>query len=222
MSDKYLTTPATATTTTTKTRKGPHATIRHGSVGIPIYAGTTGGKTRYTIAFHLDGKRQRRMFTDLDEAKREAKLAAEKIQRGLAANNDLSTREREIFHAARKLLQPLDVPIMAAIEEYVRARVVLKDLPLVTAAQEFMRQNEGVKLGVTVPEICNEMVAAKGQDSVSQKYVKQLKWDLKSFSTHFPGPIRHVKSQEIDRLATGAGIHSHDPQQYAPDGEGAV
>jgi hypothetical protein len=59
------------------------------------------------------------MFTDLDEAKREAKLAADKIPRGLAANNDLSTREREIFHAARKLLQPFDVPMLAAIEEYV-------------------------------------------------------------------------------------------------------
>jgi integrase len=204
MSDKYLTTPATASNPT-KTRKGPHATIRHGSVGIPIYAGTTGGRTRYTIAFHLNGKRQRRMFTDLDEAKREAKLAAEKIQRGLSANNDLSTRDREIFHAARNLLQPLGVPMLAAIEEYVRARVVLKDLPLVTAAQEFMRQNEGVRLGVTVPEVCAEMVAAKSQDSVSAGYIKQLKWDLGAFAKVFPGPILHVKSEEIDRWLRGLG-----------------
>lgn len=206
MSDKYLTTPETASATTTKTRKGPHAIIRHGSVSVPIYAGTTGGKTRYTIAFHLDGKRQRRMFTDLDVAKREAKSAAEKIQRGLAANNDLSTRDREIFHAAKKLLQPFDVPMLGAIEEYVRARTVLKDLPLVTAAQEFMRQNEGVKLGVTVPEVCAEMVAAKSQDSVSQGYVNQLKWDFKAFSAQFPGPILHVKSEEIDRWLRGLGF----------------
>ena len=93
MSDKYLT-RSTTTLSDNKSAKGPHAVIRHGSVSVPIYAGTTGGKTRYTIAFHLDGRRQRRMFTDIDKAKSEAKLAAEKIQRGLANNNDLTSRER--------------------------------------------------------------------------------------------------------------------------------
>jgi hypothetical protein len=191
MSDKYLTTSAKASTTT-KTRKGPHVTIRHGSVSVPIYAGTTGGKTRYTIAFHLDGQRQRRMFTDLDEAKREAKFAAEKIQRGLATNNDLITRDREIFNAAKRLLQLLDLPMLAAIEEYVRARVVLKNLPLVTAAQEFMRQNEGVKLGVTVPEICAEMIAAKGQDSVSHDSDARTARVLRS-------AIRRVAAARLER-----------------------
>ena len=99
MSDNILTTGKN-TVTKTENQKGPHTLVRHGSVTVPIYAGTTGGKTRYTIAFHVDGQRQRRMFTDLDKAKREAKLAAEKIQRGLATNNDLSSRGRELFHAA--------------------------------------------------------------------------------------------------------------------------
>jgi len=65
--------------------------------------------------------RQRRMFTDLDEAKREVKFAAWKIQRGVGTNNDLSTRDREIFHAAKKLLQPFDVPMLAAIDVIVEA-----------------------------------------------------------------------------------------------------
>ena len=103
---------------------------------------TVGGKLRYTMAFNLDGRRQRRMFTDREEAKHEAKLAAEKIQRGLEANNDLSTRDREIFHAARKILTPLDTPMLAAVEEYARARKLLGDLPLLNAVQWFLRQNE--------------------------------------------------------------------------------
>lgn len=198
MSDKYPTTSAT-TPENKQATKGPHTTVRHGSVTIPIYAGTTGGKTRYTIAFHLNGRRQRRMFTDLDKAKREAKLAAEKIQRGLAANNDLTTRDREIFHAAHRLLQPLDVPILAAIEEYVRARAILKELPLVTAAQEFMRQNEGVQLNVTVPRVYLEFLAAKNQDGVCAGYQVQLKSILGQFSREFSGPILHVRSEQIDQ-----------------------
>jgi integrase len=198
MSDKILT-PSDKRPSDSRQSKGPHATVRHGSVTVPIYAGTTGGKIRYTIAFHLDGRRHRRMFTDLDKAKREAKLAAEKIQRGLAANNDLSTRDREIFHAAKKILAPLDVPILTALEEYVQARATLKELPLVTAAQEYMRQNAGVTLGVTVPQVYQELMVAKKQDGVGTDYLVQLKSILERFSRDFPGPILNVKSEQIDQ-----------------------
>lgn len=204
MSDKYLTN-GKKTNKQKQAPKRPHTTVRHGSVTIPIYAGTTGGKTRYTIAFYLDGRRRRRMFTDLDKAKREAKLAAEKIQRGLAGNNDLSTRDREQFHAIRKLLGPLDTPMVAAIEEYVRAREILGDIPLVTAVQEFMRQNDGVTLGVTVPQVCEEMLEAKLQDNVSRGHLIQLKGRFKMISVRFPCPIMHVKSQEIDEWLRSTG-----------------
>jgi len=172
---------------------------------VPIYAGTKGRKIRYTIAFHLNGRRHRRMFTDLDKAKREAKLAAEKIQRGLANNNDLSTRDREIFHAAKKMLAPLDLPILTALEEYVQARATLKELPLVTAAQEYMRQNAGVTIGVTVPQVYQELMVAKKQDGVGTDYLVQLKSILERFCRDFPGPILHVKSQQIDEWLRGTG-----------------
>lgn len=93
------------------------------------------------MAFYLDGRRHRRMFTDLEKAKLEAKLAAEKIQRGLSANNDLSSRDRQIFHAARKVLTPLDTPMLAAVEEYASARKLLGDLPLLAAVQGYLKQN---------------------------------------------------------------------------------
>lgn len=198
MSDKYLTNSENRPSNP-REAKGPHATVRHGSVTVPIYAGTKGRKIRYTIAFHLNGRRHRRMFTDLDKAKREAKLAAEKIQRGLANNNDLSTRDREIFHAAKKMLAPLDLPILTALEEYVQARATLKELPLVTAAQEYMRQNAGVTIGVTVPQVYQELMVAKKQDGVGTDYLVQLKSILERFCRDFPGPILHVKSEQIDQ-----------------------
>jgi len=36
--------------------------------------------------------------------------------------------------------------------------------------------------------------------------VNQLKWDFKAFSTQFPGPILHVKSEEIHRWLRGLGF----------------
>jgi len=198
MSDKFLTTGVQCPPTG-RGSEGPHTVVRHKSVTVPIYAGTVGGKVRYTIAFYLDGRRRRRMFTDLEEAKGEAKLAAEKIQRGLEANNDISSRDREIFHAARKLLAPLDTPMLAAVEEYARARKLLGDLPLLATVQSFLRQNEGVSLGVTVPQVYQEMLVAKEQDGLSASYQGQLKAILGLFAGAFPGPILHVKSELIDQ-----------------------
>ena len=75
----------------------PHCVVRYQSASVPIYTYEVHGKTRYTIAFYIDGLRRRRMFADINEAKREAKLAAEKIQRGLQSDNDLRSAEREAF-----------------------------------------------------------------------------------------------------------------------------
>ncbi len=83
MSDTFLTAPssASASISDTRVRKGnpgqPHCIVRHQSASVPIYAGDVHGKTRYTLSYFLDGRRKRRMFTDLDAAKREAKLVAE-------------------------------------------------------------------------------------------------------------------------------------------------
>jgi|GEM_PF-6178872 len=140
--------------------EGPHTVIRHGPVSIPIYAGTVGGKVRYTIAFYLDGRRQRRMYTDIEKAKRKAKLAAEKIQRGLSGNNDLTSRDRETFHAARKILAPLDTPMLSVAEEYATARKLLGDMPLLAAVQGFLKQNQGIKLGMTVPQFYEELLVS--------------------------------------------------------------
>lgn len=197
MSDKHLTNGKN-TTKRTEPAKGPHSIVKHGSVTVPIYEGTTGGKVRYTLAYYHNGRRRRRMFTDLDKAKREAKLAAEKIQRGLAANNDLSSRERDLFHAAKKLLSPLGTPMLAAIEEYVLAREILEDVPLVTAAKDYRRQNEGVRTGVPLEVICDELHATKVQDGVCQGYLDAIRSTLAAFCKAFPVSIQHIRSEQID------------------------
>jgi hypothetical protein len=53
-------------------RKGkrgkPVATIKFGSASVPIYRSKSGGRTRFTIAFHREGKRERKVFSTLDAA----------------------------------------------------------------------------------------------------------------------------------------------------------
>lgn len=180
--------------------------MRHQSASVPIYAGHVHGKTRYTISFFLDGRRKRRMFTDLDVAKREAKLIAEKIQKGLQANNDLRPAERESYLAAQRTLKDLDVPLTAAVEEYATCRERLGDVPLLAAVEEYLRRTNGVTVGVTVGQVVEELIAAKEQDGVSERYRLQLQSTLGMFEEAFSGPIMHVKSDRIDQWLRESGL----------------
>ena len=198
MSDKFLTTQERDGLPPTVKRE-PFCVIRHQSATVPVYAGEVHGRTRYTIAYFMEGRRQRRMFTDLDDAKREAKFAAEKIQLGLQATNDLRPAEREAYLAARRRLKGLDMPLLSAIDEYVTCRQRLGDVPLLAAVEEFLRHTKGVTLGVPVAQVCTELIASRKQDRVSNRYQLQLSSTLGMFTKAFPGPIMNVKSEQIDR-----------------------
>lgn len=200
MSDKFLTKSREGQQIGPPEQRGaPLLTVRQGSASVPIYSGVVNGKIRYTIAFYRSGKRVRRMFTALEDAKREAKAAAANIQRGYQENNDLRPAERDAFLAAVSILKGLSVPLVSAVEEYAECRKRLGDIPLLSAVEEFVRRMNGVTLRVTVPEAVEEFLKAKEQDGMSQRYRLQLQSTLGLFAKAFPGPIMHVRSDQIDR-----------------------
>jgi integrase len=174
------------------------AVIRKGSASIPIYAWNSHGKIRYSIAYYHHGRRVRRMFRSLDAAKHEAKLAVENIAKGMQADNDLKPQEREAYLAAIRLLEPFKMPLVSVVEEWVRCREKLAEVPLLPAVEEFLRRARGVTLGVKVPEIVGEFLTAKRTDAVSHRYLLQLTQTLRRFEQSFPGPILEVTAEKID------------------------
>ncbi len=183
----------------TKRKRGkPHATVKFGSAVVPIYRGTSEGRTRFTISYHRDGQRMRQVFSTLDAAKKEARLVAQRIQAGMQHVTDFKPHERDAFVTAAKLLEDLDMPLVAAVQEYVRARKVLGETPLVAAAEEFTRRTRGIKLGVKVGEVVEELLEAKKQDGVSARYILQLQSNLRRFAGVFDVPITHVQRDQID------------------------
>lgn len=200
MSDKFLTNSKEGQQIgPSEQRRAPLCTVRQGSASVPIYSGVVNGKIRYTIAFYHDGRRVRRMFTKLDDAKREAKIVAGNIQRGFQENNDLRPAERDAYLTAIGLLKNVAVPLVSAVEEYAECRKRLGDIPLLSAIEEFVRRMNGVTIGVTVPDAVREFLEAKAQDGMSQRYKLQLQSTLGLFAKAFPGPIMHVRSEQIDR-----------------------
>ena len=172
--------------------------IKVGSVSVPIYASKSDGCIRYTVAFYRDGQRIRRTFGDLELAQQEAKLAAEQIHAGLGFTLDLRPSDREAYRSAIHLLESLEVPLVAAVDEYVRCRALLDGKPLLSAVDDYVRRCRNVRTGAMIPDLAKEFFAAKRQDGASKLYMWKLQSDIGRFARAFPVPILHVKSNQID------------------------
>ena len=119
-----------------KRRQGkPVASVKFGSAVVPIYRLASAGRTRFILSFYLEGRRERRSFTDLGAAKKEAQLVAQRIQGGRQEMNDLRPHDREAYRTVVDLLEPSGVPLVTAVQEYVRANKLLNGLPLLSAVE---------------------------------------------------------------------------------------
>jgi hypothetical protein len=63
---------------------------------------------------------------------------------------------------------------------------------------DYAQRNKGVRIGAKLPDLIEEFLAAKKQDGASDRYLYQLKSDVKRFAEAFPLPILHIKIHQID------------------------
>lgn len=126
--DKMVTNAGAESATRTKTKRsrakkklGPFLKVKFGSAAVPIYRTESKGRVRYTLSFYRDGRRMRKMFNDLESAKKEALFVAQRIQSGMQHVTDLKPHERDSFKAAVAMLEKTGIPLVAAIEDYTRA-----------------------------------------------------------------------------------------------------
>jgi hypothetical protein len=182
-----------------KQRKpGPVATVKSGSTGVPIYQSESKGRVRFTLSFYRDGRRVRKVFGTLEAAKKEALFVAQRIQVGMQHVTDLKPHERDSFKAAEAMLQKSGIPLVAAVEDYLRARDLAGTESLAAMASEYGQHFKKVVRKATIPAIVAEMLLHRKQDGASKVYLGQLKTTLNRFAARFPGEILDATSQEID------------------------
>lgn len=133
-------------------KAGPYHKVKSGSAVVPIYRTVSKGRIRYTLSFYRDGRRMRKMFNDLESAKKEALFVAQRIQSGMQHVTDLKPHERDTFKAAEALLEKLGIPLYAAVEDYVRARNVVGDESLSVMAAEYSKIFGNIVRRARVPE----------------------------------------------------------------------
>jgi len=196
-----LLTGASDSPTSPKVRKqsaGPIATVRHGSASVPIYRIISGTRTRFAISWYRDGKRMRQVFRTIEAAKKEALVVARQIQAGMQYLTDLKPHERDAFIAARDLADRAGLPLVPAMEDYLRARELAGTESLAAMATQYAKHFGSVVRRATVPEVVEQLIASRKQDGSGRRHLVQLGSVLRRFASACPGPILDVTSADID------------------------
>src|SRR5262245_59705724 len=119
--------------------------VKVGSAVVKIYRGkiTVGGRRyeTFTVAYHRDGKRQRKVYRKLSDAKEAAHDTATKIAQGRVNAKELNGSDLESYNAAMNLLRPHGLPLHSVVEEYLAARERLDGDSLLSAAKEYARRH---------------------------------------------------------------------------------
>src|ERR1700683_1464675 len=170
--------------------------VKAGAVHVKIYNASTPERQRYTLAYYDGPERKIRQFADLAEARREAKEVADALNAGRGSALELTGADRDSYTAAMRQLKGLDLPLHAAIGEFVAAKKV--GVPLLAAAKFYQESHSSKLPDKTVTEVYEEMLAAKRRDGASEAYLHDLKTRLGQFSRDFKAQIADVQTSDLD------------------------
>lgn len=102
-----------------------------------------------------------------------------KIQQDSADVADMRVADRQNYHAATSRPDNLLVPLVAAVEDYVR-------------------RTSGLRRGASVADVVKEFMAANEDDGASKRCLAKRRSDLNRFAEFFRCPFLHLKSEQID------------------------
>jgi integrase len=180
--------------------------VKFGSAVVPVYRSASGRRVRFTISYHRDGKRLRQTFPSLDAAKKEAQLVAQRIQAGMQYVTDMKPHDRDALVTARQMLESLGIPLVAAVEDYVRSRKIAGTESLSAMATDYSQHFGKVTRRATVPEVVEHLLTSKAQDGASDRHLAQLRSVLRRFAAAHPVPILNVTSPDIDTWLRGFNV----------------
>ena len=189
-----MTTPVDTPKRAVKREKKPTPLVLSDEVNeIKIY--TVKGRTGYLyqVAFYQGGERIRKTFSDLNEAKREARLqlgtmAGERIQ----ARN-LTAAEMERYTLAARTLEPTGVPIHVCAETFAKAHRILEGHSLLHAVEYFMKNYDPKRPRKPLPDLVQEFIDSRHSMRLSQEYLRNIEW----LFGHFLNAFRQVSLDDL-------------------------
>ena len=180
--------------------------VKSGSVSVKIYRTPSNGCDSYTISYYQDGVRKRPTYPTFQAAKDEADVVVNRLGNADADVLTLTSADRSAYLRARQLLDPIAAHIENAAAEFVQAKRLLGEVPLLQAAEYYIKRHLVNIAPRPVMAVVEEMLKLKQSDGLSEAYLKHLRYDLEKFAAAFHGNIGTVMGPDIDRWLRGLGV----------------
>lgn len=176
--------------------------VRSGSATVKVYRIRPGRPNEhYEVRFYSEGAMHRHYFSDLDKAKAEAKLAAEKLAAGELEVLKLVGQDRQEYLAAKANLQPTGIPIMLATKEYADMCRMLNGVSPLEAIRFYLEHRKAQFTPKKVLDVVEELIALKEARRKSAKYLKDL-GRLRRFAndeTFREAFIHEVRGEQVEK-----------------------
>jgi integrase len=169
-----------------------------GNVTIPIYLTSTKGYDGFTVVWYEAGKRCRKFFALLSDARGHARLVATKIENQERQVLALAPEDCRIYSDALARLRPLKISLDAAVREVVEARGIVGDYPVLEALKFWRMHHEVGILEKRVSEVVRELVEGLKRDGVSKAHVEEMERALGKFVKAFQTNIGDVTTADIN------------------------
>ncbi len=179
----------------------PHV-VRKGSVQVTIYRINNPARGEvFEVTWFKAGQRNRKTFRDSQKALDHAGETVKALDSGKGDSLALSGTELEGFRLAKRTLSSLDnpPPLHSAIQEFVAARQLLGNKPILPAIEKYLADASAQLLKpIMVPALVEEFISSKESDGVSERYLQDCRSRLRKFAKGFHTHITSVKTGDID------------------------
>jgi len=180
--------------------------VKRGSVSVNIYRTPSNGCESYTLSYYQDGVRKRPTFATLQAAKDEANIIVNRLGNADADVLKLTSADRAAYLRARQLLDGIGAHLENAAAEFVLAKQVLGEVPLIQAAEYYIKRHPSRIPPRPVKAVVDEMLQLKQSDGLSEAYLRHLRYDLEKFAEAFHGNIGTVVGPDIDKWLRSLGV----------------
>jgi integrase len=181
------------------TRKAKPVIVSNDQQEIKIYTTESHGRPLHQLSYYRGGKRERRSFADLNEAKREARIILGGLARDSIQAENLTAAEIESYTIARRILASHNTPVHVAAEVFASAREKLPAAVSIHDAVCYFNQfNRGVERK-NVSELVEAYISALRAKGVTEAYLRVVRRYVTQLGSYTAGRmLPDLRARDID------------------------
>lgn len=180
--------------------------VRIGHSVAKIYRTPSHGCDSFTVVWFEGEFRKRKVFSTLAKAELFAGTKVNSLSRGEAEIIQLTGEDRLTFVRARNALAEFNLSFDTIAFEYRDAKRITKGISLVDAAQYYAQHKLRDLPNKTVSEVLAEMLKAKRDEGLSERYLQDLESRGGKFVAAFQCSVASVQMNKIKDWLQGMPV----------------